>query len=43
MNQYDEILEPAKHNDLPIPLEISSDAAKHRAIMFIALICVGKI
>lgn len=41
MNDYvDDGLAPAEH-DLPVPQEYSSNAAKHRAIIFMALINVA--
>lgn len=42
MNEYgDNGIIQAKHDDLPVPHEFASDAAKHRAIMFMAFINVG--
>lgn len=43
MNEYgNEGIEAAEHYGLPVPHEFSSNAAKHRAILFMAFICVGK-
>lgn len=42
MNEYgSEGIIPAQHNDLPVPHEFSNNAAKHRAIIFMAFINVG--
>lgn len=44
MNEYgDNGIEPALHDDLPVPHEFASNAAKHRAILFMAFINVGKL
>lgn len=41
MNEYgDDGIIQAIHDDLPIPHELTSNAAKHRAIIFMAFICV---
>lgn len=41
MNEYgDDGIIQAIHDDLPIPHELTSNAAKHRAIVFMAFICV---
>lgn len=43
MNEYgDNGIIQAIHDDLPIPHELTSNAAKHRAIIFMAFICVCK-
>lgn len=43
MNEYgDDGIIQAIHDDLPIPHELTSNAAKHRAIIFMAFICVCK-
>lgn len=44
MNEYgiDEGISQAIHDDLPIPHELTSNIAKHRAIIFMAFICVCK-
>ncbi|KAJ6640315.1 Palmitoyltransferase ZDHHC16 [Pseudolycoriella hygida] len=42
MNEYgDEGIIQAIHDDLPIPHELTNNAAKHRAIIFMAFICVS--
>lgn len=42
MNEYgDNGFEPALHDILPVPHEFASNAAKHRAILFMAFINVG--
>lgn len=41
MNLYGEDGIVAVDHNLPVPHEFSSNAAKHRAIIFMAFICVG--
>lgn len=42
MNLYGEDGIEQINHDLPVPHEFATNAAKHRAIIFMAFICVGK-